>query len=185
MLEKLAGRLKWEQKPEGIRVAIPMRRSVISMLYGPIVVFWLVAATVHYWHLLDAPHPNDAEFTLQMVALGVYAVGFPFFLCWLAFTFTGDTLVALNPDEMVIQRRVLGIELVTRSFPTSHVSQLIYVAPGKLSRNQSLVDPNSSKIQFLMDAKTHSFAKGIAAEEARTLLEAMRKVYQFKGSNFA
>jgi len=149
------------------------------------IMIWLIAATIHYWHVLEAPHPNDAEFMLQMIAVGVYAIGFPFFLCWLAFTFTGDSMVSLNPTEMVIQRRVLGIDLVTRSFENTHVSQLIYVAPGKLTSNQSLVDPNSSKIQFLVDTRTHSFAKGIAEEEASALIEEMLKVYKFNGSYFA
>jgi hypothetical protein len=175
MLEPLAGRLKWEKTIQGIRVAIPVSRNTFALLYGPLVLAWIVIASIHYWHVLMVPHPDDDQFTLQMIAMLVYAIGICFFLIWLAFTFTGETVLFLDSAELNLQRRVLGIEVASRSFPAGQVKQLIYISPHRMAVSRSIIDPNSSKIQFRTGNGMHSFAKGITESEARALIQAMIK----------
>lgn len=182
MLHKLAGRLTWEQMPQGIRVEIPAPHGTFAFLYIPTIVIWSAFALIHYWRLLDAPRPEDNQLTLQWIAIGIYVVGFCFFLCWLAFSFTRDTVLSLDPSEMKIQRRALGIELVSRSFPASQVSQVLYITPGKYADRRSFFDPNTSKIQFYTGDKPHSFASGITELEACALILLMLEVCKFPGS---
>src|SRR5271157_1734179 len=181
MREKLVGRLTWEKIPWGIRIAIPVRPGVSAFLYTLLVVIWLIYAAIHYSHLLLEPHPEDTEFTLQLIAIGVYAVGFCIFVCWMAVTFTGDTVLSLDVYDMKIQRRALGIELSSRSFQTNHVSEVLYVAPG-MSPRRSVFDPNTSKIQFRVGKRMHSFARGISDTEAYALIILMMKIYKFPNS---
>lgn len=182
MLERLAGRLKWEQTAEGIRVTIPKRRGTLTFLYGPLVVIWLIIASIYYWHVLESPLAEAPLTNLQLAAIGLYVFGFLFFIGWLAVTFTSDVLVSLTPSELKIQRRVLGVELTSESFSNGLVSQVVYLPPGKLSTNRSDIDPNSSKIQFKVDQKSHSFAKGITQVEAGALILLMLQVYKFPES---
>jgi len=185
MMEKLAGRLKWERTPQGIRVAIPRRRSAMSAFYVPLIVIWLAVASIRYWHLFETPHTPDVEFTLQIAAIGIYGVGFVIFACWLAVTFTGETVVSLDPDEMAIQNRVFGVEMATHRFPTREVNQLTYVAPGQRTPNGTLEGPKTSSIQFHAKNRTHSFAKGIGPLEASALIQQMLEIYKFPGSYYA
>jgi hypothetical protein len=185
MLETLEGRVKWEQTERGIRAAIPVRRSALSTLYVPLVVFWLSAVVLHYWHLFTGTHSDIVEFRLQLIAIGLYFIGFGFFLCWLAFTYTGETVVLLDPEKLTIQRRVLGIELVTRCFPTDKVSQLVYVGTARLGRDRAFVNPNTSRLEFQMDDRKYSFARGIGQAEASALIEQMLDVYKFPECYYA
>ncbi len=182
MLEPLAGRLRWEQTNEGIRVAIPGTRGTLAMLYGPLIVIWLGLAAVHYWHLLGVAHTENSDYDLQMVAIALYFIGFCFFVCWLLFTFTSDTILLLDPATLKIQRRVLGIELASQSFPTDQVSQVLHIPAGRLLTSGSVIDPNTSKIQFRVNSRTHSFAKGITRREAGALIMLMLRVYEFPDS---
>jgi hypothetical protein len=182
MLERLAGRLRWEQTSEGIRVAIPTRRGTLTFFYGPLVVIWLIIASFYYWRVLEWPLAEASLTTAQLAAIGLYIFGFLFFIGWLAVTFSSDTMVSLDGAEMKIQRRVLGVEFSSRIFPTGQVSQLVYVPPGKLSTSKLDIDPNTTRIQFRTGDKTHSFAKGITQLEAGALILLMLQVYKFQDS---
>jgi hypothetical protein len=182
MRDKLAGRLTWEQMPEGIRVEIPARPGAWAYLFSPLIVLWLVLAAIRYWHLMGQPHAEDTEFKLQMISMGIYALGFCIFVFWLAFTFTADTVLILDKTEMKLQRRVLGVELSSRSFPTNQVYQVHYIAPQRPEKRRSVVDPNTSKIRFEVDEGTHSFARGITETEACALILLMLTVYKFPHS---
>jgi hypothetical protein len=182
MRDVLAGRLTWEQSPRGICVEIPVRRGPMVGLYGPLVIIWLSIATVRYWHVLTTPHPNDIEFTLQLVAMGIYILGFCFFVCWLVWIFTGDTLLFLDAVEMKIQRRVLGVDLSTRVLDTRQVSQLRYVGPRAIATYQGVTNPSTSRIQFRVSGALQSFARGVSEIEAQTLIERMLEVYKFPKS---
>jgi hypothetical protein len=182
MLERLAGRLRWERTPEGMLVTIPVRRGTTIVLYSPLVLIWVIIASVRYWNLLSTPHPDDSEFTLQMVAMAIYAVGLCFFVCWVTWIFTGETILTLVPAEMKIQRRVIGIELSTRSFPTNYLRDLKYVPPGGFWALSGYIDPNTSCIQFRSGDMIYSFANGITRPEANALTAKMLNVYPFPGS---
>ena len=165
-----------------MRVAIPVRRGRLMLVYGPLVVIWFMVASVRYWHVLSSPHPQDSEFTLQLIAIGIYVLGFLYFLWWVTWSFTGETIVILDPVELKIQHRVLGIDLSTKTFRNEQVARLIYVPPAKSPTNQSVIDPTSGKITFRSQNKTHSFAVGILELEASTLIEQMLLIYGFPGS---
>lgn len=182
MLDKLAGRLTWEQTPQGIRVEIPARPPAMTYLFVPLIVLWLVLAAIRYWHLLGQPHAEDTEYTLQLISMGIYAVGFCIFVCWMAFIFTGDSILTLDKTEMKIQHRVLGVELASRSFPSNQVYQVLYIPPDRPETRRSVIDPNTSKIQFEVDDGTHSFARGVTETEACALILLMLTVYKFPHS---
>jgi hypothetical protein len=179
VLERLEGRLTWERTPGGILVAIPVPRGMTVPLYGPLVVIWLTFASIHYWHLLGSPHSDQSDFNLQLIAIGIYAVGICFFLCWLTWIFTGETILTLVPAEMKIQRRVVGIELAALHFPTHNVRNFKYVPPTKHWALSGYTDPKTSYIQFRAGNTKHSFARGVTEKEARTLIRQMVEIYDF------
>jgi hypothetical protein len=153
----------------------------LAYFYTLLIIAWLIIASIHYSQLLLEPHQEDSDFTLQLIAIGIYAVGFCIFACWLAVTFTGDTVLSLDVYDMKIQRRALGIELSSSRFQTNHVSEVLYVAPG-MSPNRSIFGSNTSKIQFRVGKRMHSFARGITDTEAYALIILMMKIYKFPNS---
>ncbi len=181
MLEVLEGRLKYKRTPEGIFVSIPPRNGTFTILYGPLVGTFLLVAAIYYWRVLMAPHPEDTEYTLQLVAIGIYALGFVFAVCWLIWTFTNETVVILNAAEMKIQRRVLGIELDTRSFPTRQLRNFRFVPPTQTWASQGADDPKTSRIQFQIGNNAHILVEGVSELETDALLALMQSVYRFPG----
>ncbi len=179
MFEELEGRLKWQKTDQGILVAIPARRGALTILYGPLVGIWLIAAAVRYWNLLTTSHADDPEFTLQMIAIGIYVVGFFFAVCWLLWTFTNETILAVDRSEMKIHRRLIGIDLSIRSFPITDVRNLRFVGPTRSWASHGHTDPKTSKIQFQTGNRTHTFAWGITEEEAYAVFARMHTVYKF------
>lgn len=184
MRETLEDRVTWEKTHEGIRIAIPVRRGPFAGLYGPLVLFWLILATVHYWNLLAGPHPEDINFTLQKIAIGIYAAGFVYFLGWLARTTTGETVVTLHPPTVRIQTLVCGIVVSTRTFNTAQIHRIHFVPHTKVLTQRTTVNPNSSYISFEAKNRRQSFARGVTENEARALIDKMLQVYQFPRSWF-
>ncbi len=172
---ELTRSLTWKQEGESTCATIPSRRGPFAVIYALLVAIWVAAASLRYWRLFASPHGNGADFTLQFIAAGVYIVGFFYFIWWFASTFTGETVLTLNPTTMTIQRRVLGIELYTRSFQTNKIYRVAYVGPDRKAKIKSVAGLNSSRIKFHTDKKTHSFAIGILEAEARVLIEQMLK----------
>jgi hypothetical protein len=179
MLETLYGRLKWKPTPWGMVVIIPARRGAMMHLYGPLVGFWLIAAGVHYWRLLVSPRMQYVEYNLQMIAIGVYVLGFLFAACWLVWTFTKESAILLNPVEMRVQRLVMGIEVSSRNFSTEDVRGLRFVPPVTSWASQGEPDPKTSKIEFRIGDQKLTFAEGITEKEALALFAAMQRVYHF------
>jgi len=182
MLDKLEGRLTCGKTNQGVCIAIPVRHGPFTGLYAPLILIWLVIATIRYWSVLTEPHPNNTEFMLQMIAFGIYVLGFFFFVGWVAWTMTAETVVVLNPTEIRIERRVLGVEVAAHTYRTNQVSRLKFISPSKISTQNSVLNPNSSRIQFLMDNKPQRFAKGVTETEARALIDKMLEPYEFPGS---
>lgn len=179
MQEELTSRLSWVRTSQGIQIEIPGRRSGAVALYAPLIVIWLVLATIHYWHLLGPDRPTGSEFTLQLIAIALYAVGFCFFVCWLAWALTSDTVLTLEPNELKIQRRVMGIEVTTRRFQPSDASRLKYVPPTRSWGDKNSVNPTSSKIQFQANGKAYTIAFGITEPEAASIIGWMQSVHRF------
>ncbi len=179
MRERLEGRLMWEHTPQGILVTIPIPRGMTVPLYGPLVIIWLVFASFHYWHLLATPHPDIAEFNLQLIALGLYALGASFFICWMIWIFTAENVLCLAPSELKIQRRVIGIDIAAARFPTHNIRNLKYIPPTKYWALSGYIDPKTSYIQFRAGSTKHSFARGVTELEARALIQRMHDVYDF------
>jgi hypothetical protein len=111
--------------------------------------------------------------------MGIYIIGVFYFLCWLVWILTGETILTLDPVELNIQRRVLGIELDTRSFRCEEVDRLIFVHPGKSAGSRTYFDLRSGRIQFRANHSKHRFATGILESEANALIELMQKILQF------
>ncbi|MDR3774988.1 MAG: hypothetical protein P4L26_16660 [Terracidiphilus sp.] len=184
MLEILEGRVVWEKTEHGIRMRIPARRGPFKAVFGPLVAIWLVLEIVRSRHQSVRPFPEDTEFMLQMIAMAIYVVAFFYFVAWLVWTLTGDTLLALDSSELRIQTRVLGIDLTTHAFPADQVSRLRFVPPFRKSDYWSVLNRDSSSIEFEAANKPHTFAKGVTETEARALIDKMLQVYQFPRSWF-
>jgi hypothetical protein len=179
MSEKLEGRVTLEKTDQDIRFGIPVRRGPFGAIYGPLVVIWLILATVRYWHLLAGPHPEDTNFDLQMIAIGIYVLGAVYFLGWLSWTMTGETLVILSPPEIKIQVRVFGIELSSRTFQISQVNRLRFVPHRRLATQPSVLNPNSSWIRFDVNRKPQNFGKGVTEDEARAVIDKMLEICEY------
>jgi hypothetical protein len=184
MFETLEGRVKFEKTDEGVRIAVPVRRGPFAAIYGPLVAIWLVLATVRYWNLLAGPHVEDTNFSLQMTAIGIYAFGLFYFLCWLAWTMTGETVITLKPPEVRIARRVFGIDVSVRTFQTEEIYRMRFVPAKRMATQRSVVNPNSSYIHFEVNDRPRKFVKGVSKDEARALIDKMLQVYQFPRSWF-
>jgi hypothetical protein len=184
MFESLEGRVKFEKSDQGVRIQIPVRRGPFAAIYGPLVLIWLVIATIRYWNLLAGQHVQDANFDMQMIAIGIYVVGFIYFLGWLAWTFTGETMVILIPPDVTIQSRVFGVALSSRVYHTEEIFRISFIPPARMATQQSVLNPNSSYIRFDVNNRAHRFAKGVSSEEARALIDKMLQVYAFPRSWF-
>jgi hypothetical protein len=179
MLDTLSGRLKWRYTDAGIYVEIPSRRGGMTYLYGPVVGIWLIAAAIHFRHLLGVHHVHKIGAILQMIAIGIYVFGFVFAVCWLLWTFTNDTTLTIDPMEMKIQRRVMGREMATRTFRTRDVHGLRFIAPTGSFASEPEIDPKTSRIQFQTLNATHVLAVGVTEKEALSLLTAMHRIHKF------
>jgi hypothetical protein len=184
MYETLEGRITFEKTDHGIRIAIPVRRGPFAAIYGPLVAIWLILATIRYWNLLAGPHVEDANFDLQQIAIGIYVVGFLYFVCWLAWTMTGKTVITLYPPQVKIDTCVFGLAVISRTFQTSEINRFRFVPHKRVITQRSVLDPNSSRIRFEANNRSENFAKGVTEDEARALIDKMLQVYEFPRSWF-
>jgi hypothetical protein len=179
MVEKLEGRLTSEATPEGIHVSIPVRRSAMTAFCSPIVVIWAIIAAIHYWRMLMMPRPENSEFTLQLISIGLYAAGFCFFLGWLSWIVAGETVLTLGSGEIKVQRRIFGIGLATHRFSPGDIRNLRYTPPVESWPFRTYTDPSTSTIRFRVGNVAHHLVKGITDTEAFSLILQMHRVYQF------
>lgn len=80
---------------------------------------------------------------------------------------------------MKIQHRILGIEMVTNNFATADAHNFRFIAPTGHLTSKGIIDPRTSKIQFKIGPKSHSFATGVTEREASALMDRMHDVYSF------
>jgi len=90
----------------------------------------------------------------------------------------------LNPPEVKIQTRVFGVNLSTRTLQTNQINRMKFIPPSRFVTQRSVLNPNSSRIQFLVNDRPQSFAKGVSKDEARALIDKMLQVYEFPRSWF-
>jgi hypothetical protein len=115
----------------------------------------------------------------QLIAFSVYALGFCFAICWLVWTFTNETILTLDAAKLTIQRRAMGIELFTESYPTMSVSDVTFIATMRSWTIRKNIDSRTGGIQFQAGSRAHTFASGIAEVEARALISRMLAVHKF------
>ena len=175
MLEKIAGRLKCENADQGIRVEIPARWGSSEILCAASLVSWAVTDGIYEWSNL----PDGGLFRLATINIVLAGVGAWVILAWACWSLTGRTFVTLNPNELKIQRRVLGVEWDTRRFATPDVRNLRYLPPTEMWLFRTDTDPNTSKIQIQVKNKTVRFARGITEREACALFDRMEEIYKF------
>jgi len=183
-LTTLEGRLLWEKSRDGFLVVIPSRRSLTTIFYGPVVGIWLLFAAIHYRHWMDAPREQGSGIPLQFIAIVIYALGFCFAICWLIWAFTNETILKMNSAKLTIQRRALGIELATQSYPLQEIQNLKFIPPTKWWASEKETDPNTSSLQFRSNNFTHSFAEGITQPEASALMQRMMEIHRFEGTKW-
>jgi hypothetical protein len=180
MLEELEGRLSWNQTPEGIVVHIPARRGSLFTLFGPLVGVWLMFSAGRYWFMLgSSPTPEDSKSALIWILVGGFGVSFCILLFWLAWALTSECMLTLDRTQMKIQHRILGIEMVTNNFATADAHNFRFIAPTGHLTSKGIIDPRTSKIQFKIGPKSHSFATGVTEREASALMDRMHDVYSF------
>jgi hypothetical protein len=167
MLEKLAGRLKWERMGDGIRVVIPVRVPWLTAISG----IWLFMLpcfiTVLFCKLRGITVP--CPFTLDLIGLLFVAM-------WFTMIFTIQHVLTLNPAEMTMQVRMFGIGVRKRTYATSCLYCLRF---GPSEYGNYLTMDMMSRIQIDRDGKTRNLAFGITETEADALIEKMMEVYKF------
>jgi hypothetical protein len=184
MLEKLAGRLKWEHSGQGIRIEIPAQWGwQILFINAPLEIL-LIAGIALAVSEIGWPLPvGDDRLIfgiLSAVVLGAIAC---LAAAWLAWSFTGRTIVTADQNEMKIQRKVLGVEWDTRRFATFEVRGLRWLPPTEIWAFRTDTDPNTSKIKFQVRNKTIKFARGISEREACALIGRMEEICNFSNDS--
>jgi len=179
MKDILEGRLEWEKSARGMTVRVPARGGSAFALFGPMIGFWLVLSSLPYSALLGANSADDGKSQIMWIVVGGFGVSFGILLAWLAWAFTSDTLLTLDETQFKVQRRILGIELVTNSYPTTDVHNFKYIEPGKFWLGKKETDVRTSKIEFQVKSKIHLIGQGVTESEAKVLIEQMLVVFKF------
>jgi hypothetical protein len=173
MLEKLAGRLKRERTGLGIRVVIPAR---LDWWIVPVALFATAIVGVDCFYLSNLP---EGGFSLLVwICIAIIAAGDCVFMYWFLWSITGKMILAMDPFELQLERRVLGIVCDTRKFATCDVKNLRYIPPVYIYAFRTDTNPATSKIQFQAKGKTIRFARGITEREACALFDTMMGVYK-------
>jgi hypothetical protein len=174
MLQKLAGRLKWERVNDGIRVVIPGRLTPKAAFYAVANRFVLLAATYLLgigaaWllHLFEK-RPMD-WWLAPALCVGLLTA-------FLTSPLERITL-SLYPNVMTIMRGPTWAKGKYKNFLTEGLYNMRYVTPGPGAdiRNEN----RQAEIQFEQYCQTQSFAAGISADEASALIALMMSVYAF------
>jgi hypothetical protein len=174
LLEKLAGRLRWERTANGIRVEIPARLSWLALFLAGWLTFWLYGGVQAMKSLIN----GDKDSGFLMIWLVMWAIGACFVSATLIWSIGGKTTLTLDPLELNLQRTIFGLPWDTRVFRTSLVENLRYV-PREYSSGFRGRGYNQSRIRFESEDKTRNFASGISDSEAIALINRMLDVYKF------
>jgi hypothetical protein len=178
MREMLEGRLEWEKSARSIAVKIPARRGSAFLLFGPIIGVWMIFSSFEFLTATGSNAPENKS-DMGLTLLTGFVVSLVILLAWVAWAFTSDALVTVDETQFKIQRRILGIELVTHSFSTTEVHNFKYVPPRTFWASKGVTDIRTSKIEFQAKYKSVAFAHGVTELEAQVLIEQMIEVFKF------
>lgn len=167
MLEKLAGRLKWERTGDGIRVVIPVRVPLLSTLSG----ISLVYAPLFTLQVFDKLRGVAVPASFVPLWIGLFLS-----VIWFTMMFTMKQILTLSPAQMGFQTRTMGIGVRKGTRATSGLRNLRFV-PSEYGNWTFMND--MSRIEIDRDCKTRKFAFGITEQEADALIEKMMEVYSF------
>ncbi len=173
MLQRLAGRLKWDQTGSGIHVEIPARLNWTSLF----LIVWLIGWTIGGRHVLSetfTPGSKSYHSLFNLLWLVAWAFGEVLVGATLIWSLTGRTTVDLDPSMLKIRRFALGVQIDRRSFPTSDVRNLRFSPPAQRGRNYA-----QSQIKSEVQDKTLGIGSGIDDAEAFALIDKMLEVYRF------
>jgi hypothetical protein len=173
LFETLAGRIRWEQTRTGIRVEIPTRKDWSAILAVSVIELWaLRGLSIIPERFFNSDRPDTGQWIalLGFLALGSLA------LLWLSWSFAGKSRLDLDPVEFKIVRRILGIQLDTRTFRTREVRNLRYLPHSEFRIFKGFIP---GVFCFEAEDKTHRFGSGVTDIEAFALLNEMLDVYEF------
>lgn len=115
-------RARYEDDGMLLRVSMPPRRSPFTLVFltAWLAVWFVAAATAR--HELMAPGPNtDRWFVIVWMTVWVAGGGFAAFtFVWMLF---GREIIELGPDQLILQRRLLGIRR-SRAYDLANVKEL-------------------------------------------------------------
>jgi hypothetical protein len=168
MLETLAGRLKWEQTEQGIRLVIPARFNGKRILYRLMSELWVpMIIYAVSWYFLS----SEARWGIFLgLAFGTVIAIFRLML-------TGRAVLLLEPSRLTIEFRSFWIKRSTSKYLTARLENLRFVDAS--SREEIRNEYRQSEMQIDEDLKTHPFAEGITESEALALIGKMMEVYSF------
>ncbi|MDZ4170492.1 MAG: hypothetical protein U1E26_12705 [Coriobacteriia bacterium] len=122
---------------------------------------------------------DAADMSLILFGFPVGMLGFAgmgaYMLLW---ALAGSERVVLTPRSLVLQRRLLGVPIVTREYATEHVARIRY-SPTPYMRPWNLWSSIlGCSVAFDYGAMTYRFGVGLAESDARNLVEAIGGVAQ-------
>lgn len=173
MLQKLSGKLTWESAGGGIRVEIPARRNLQSVVAFILMLFWTALA----WFSVENVPPDSNLSIFAWVCLATGAAGSSFAIAWLSWSLTGRTELTFDLKALSIRRSIAGIVSGTDSFATRDLYELRYVPPAYIWAFRTDTDPKTSKVQFRAAGKTHTIARGLTEREACALIDRMLEIH--------
>ena len=177
MLGNLTGSLNWERRGRGILIDIPSPLDWQELFLAGCLVFWIVAGVYMGQKWLDGTDQSTSNLygLAGWTACAFYFSGILIWGLW------GSTRVALTNIEMTIQRRVFGVEVLTRTFQTSRMENLRYIAPYWVN-NADGAGYTRSKVRITANGWSRTLASGVSEDEAKALMEQIRAVFDFPQS---
>ena len=170
LLEKLAGKLRWEQTGTGIRVEIPAQVdwSIVFLIIWFVV--WTLVGSYMYARGFTRMFPSLFGLVWVLGWAGA-EVAVAATILW---KIAGRTTLMLDQSQIAIARRLMGIQFSRQSFVTESVRNLRYRPGGNRGKHVY-----QSQVLFEAGDKTCSFATGIADSEALALIDRMLDVHKF------
>jgi len=175
MLQKLAGRLKWDQTEGSIRVEIPARHD---WWFIPLAIF-LCAWSAGGWFYEANTAFDDVQSVFMLITILGATAGAIFLVLRSIWAMTGETVLTLDMTELKIQRRAIGIEWYERRFAAQDAYDLRYIQPREIWAFRTDTDPGTSKVTIQSSGKTYTIARGITEREACALIDRMMEVHAF------
>jgi len=162
MFERLAGRVKWEQTGDGVRLVVPVRRRSIDAFFGIFLVSLLAMMD-----LFDYSRPaRFVHFCIGLSLAGIYLV----------LSYVTKQELRLSPSGMEIQTSTVGIIVKKRAFATDRLCCLRFVPEERDTLN---LGRHSSRIMVDRDFDTYQFAFGVSELEGDAIIEKMKSVRNF------